>query len=335
MGSSCMNGFELINLHPPQADVLATVHDGLRRHPRQLPAWLLYDQHGSALFDAITRQPEYSLTRVEQALLRQEAASMARALPTAGLLMEFGAGSAEKVSPLLEAMKDPAYLAIDISAEHLRGAGERLQQRHPAIPMLGLCADYSQPLQLPLPPHLAQRPRVGFFPGSSLGNFCPEQAITFLSRLRQLLGPEGLLLIGIDQPRNRALLEAAYDDAAGISAAFAFNLLTRLQRDLGAELDSAGFAYQARWEEAHNRIAMALVAQGHQQLKVAGLESCFAPGDELITEYSYKFNPRDFLLLAAQSGWHGRARWSDADEHFSVHLLEPSDGEQTEPVKES
>lgn len=327
--SSCTNSFELIDLHPAQADVVAAVHQGLERRPRQLPAWLLYDQKGSELFDAITRQPEYSLTRTEQALLTSKGSEMATSLPAGCLLVEFGAGSAEKVSPLLDAMENPAYLAIDISAAHLVSAGERLQQRHPSIPMLGLCADYSQPLELPLPSQMLRRPRVGFFPGSSLGNFCPNQAITFLIRLRQLLGPEGMLLIGIDQPREPALLEAAYDDAAGISAAFALNLLRRLQRDLGAKLNVDGFSYQARWDEANSRIAMALVAKGEQQLIVAGLESCFAPGEELITEYSYKFSPKAFLTLAARAGWQKRDRWSDNREHFSVHLLEPCEGEQT------
>ena len=330
MSSSCTTSFELIDLHPAKADVMAAVRQGLQRRPRQLPAWLLYDQKGSELFDAITKQPEYSLTRTEQALLTSKGSAMANNLPAGCLLVEFGAGSAEKVSPLLDAMDDPAYLAIDISAEHLVKSGERLQQRHPSTPMLGLCADYSQPLELPLPSEMLRRPRVGFFPGSSLGNFCPSEAITFLTRLRQLLGPEGMLLIGIDQPRDPALLEAAYDDAAGISAAFALNLLERLQRDLGAKLKMDGFSYQVRWEEAHSRIAMALTPKGEQQLIVAGMESCFAPGEELITEYSYKFSPKAFLTLASRAGWQKRHRWSDNREHFSIHLLEPCDGEQTE-----
>ena len=329
MTRSCTNSFELIDLHPAPADVAAAVRQGLQRQPRQLPAWLLYDQQGSELFDAICRQPEYDLTRNEQQLLVQQAGAMANWLPEGTLVVEFGAGSAEKVSPLLEALTTPAYVAIDISAAHLRQAGERLQRRHPAIPMLGLCADYSQPMPLPLPAALASRPRLGFFPGSSLGNFNPAEAIAFLQRVRQLLGSSAQLLIGIDQPRDPALLEAAYDDAAGISAAFARNLLLRLQRDLQVQLDPDGFAYQARWEAREQRIAMALVAKGKQPLQLDDLEVCFGSGEELITEYSYKYAPSDFLALAAKAGWQGRQRWSDAKGHFSVHLLHQSEDEQT------
>ena len=332
MTRSCTNRFELIDLHPAPADVAAAVRQGLQQQPRQLPAWLLYDQRGSELFDAICRQPEYDLTRNEQQLLRQQAGAMASWLPKGALVVEFGAGSAEKVSPLLEALTDPAYVAIDISAAHLRKAGERLQLRHPGIAMLGICADYSQPLPLPLPAALARRPRLGFFPGSSLGNFSPAEAIAFLQRVRQLLGRGAQLLIGIDQPRDPALLEAAYDDAAGISAAFARNLLQRLQRDLKAQLDPHGFGYQARWEASQQRIAMALVARGEQHLQVGDLKVRFRAGEELITEYSYKYAPNAFLALAAQAGWQGRQRWSDAQEHFSVHLLRQGEDEQTAEV---
>ncbi len=146
-------------------------------------------------------------------------------------------------------MDKPSYLAIDISAEHLQEAGTRLQERHPSIPMLGICADYSQPLELPLPKAWQSKPMVGFFPGSSLGNFEPDAAINFLQRIRQLLGENAQLLIGIDQPREPSQLEAAYDDKAGVSAAFAKNLLRRLQRDLAIELDPEPFTYQAAWEQ--------------------------------------------------------------------------------------
>jgi dimethylhistidine N-methyltransferase len=314
--------FELIDLHPAPADVAAAVRAGLQRQPRQLPAWLLYDQRGSELFAEICHQPEYQLTRTEQALLNAHARAIAAPLPAGPLVLEFGAGSAEKVSPLLDALRDPAYMAIDISAAHLGQAGSRLQARHPQVPMLGLCADYSQPLVLPLPPPLQQRPRLGFFPGSSLGNFEPAEALQFLGRLNQMLGLGSLLLIGIDQPRPPALLEAAYNDRAGISAAFALNLLTRLQRELGAELDPSGFSYRARWQEQEQRIEMALVSQGQQRLRLLGLELEFAPGEALITEYSYKFSPQAFIQLAAAAGWTPRGRWCDPADQFSLHLLQ-------------
>ena len=321
--------FELIDLHPAPTDVSKAVLGGLNRSPKQLPAWLLYDRQGSALFDAICEQPEYTLTRLEKDLLNTQAQAIAEALPTGSLVVEFGAGSAEKVSPLLDAMDEPSYLAIDISAEHLRHAGARLQERHPSVPMLGICADYSQPLELPLPKAWQSKPMVGFFPGSSLGNFEPDAAINFLQRIRQLLGENAQLLIGIDQPREPALLEAAYDDKAGVSAAFAKNLLLRLQRDLAIELDAEPFTYQAAWEPEHQRIAMALVASSPQIWTIGASSVPFSAGEALITEYSYKYAPSDFLALAAQAGWQAAKRWCDAADHFSLHLLTQGDDART------
>ncbi|MFL2673004.1 MAG: L-histidine N(alpha)-methyltransferase [Prochlorococcaceae cyanobacterium] len=321
--------FELIDLHPAPTDVSKAVIDGLKRTPKQLPAWLLYDRQGSALFDAICKQPEYTLTRLEKELLGRQAQAIAEALPAGSLVVEFGAGSAEKVSPLLDGMDEPSYLAIDISAEHLRDAGARLQERHPGVPMLGICADYSQPLELPLPKAWQSKSMVGFFPGSSLGNFEPDTAINFLKRIRQLLGENAQLLIGIDQPREPALLEAAYDDKSGVSAAFAKNLLLRLQRDLAIELDPEPFTYQAAWEPEHQRIAMALVASSPQIWTIGGSNIGFAAGEPLITEYSYKYAPSDFLALAAQAGWQAAKRWCDAADHFSLHLLTQGDDART------
>ena len=321
--------FELIDLHPAPTDVTKAVLNGLNRSPKQLPAWLLYDRQGSALFDAIGEQPEYTLTRLEKELLGRQAQAIAEALPAGSLVVEFGAGSAEKVSPLLHAIDEPSYLAIDISAEHLRDAGARLQERHPSIPMLGICADYSQPLDLPLPKAWQRKPMVGFFPGSSLGNFEPHEAINFLQRIRQLLGESAQLLIGIDQPREPALLEAAYDDKAGVSAAFAKNLLLRLQRDLAIELDPEPFTYQATWEPEHQRIAMALMASSPQTWSIGASSIPFSGGEPLITEYSYKYAPSDFLALAAQAGWQAAKRWCDAADHFSLHLLTQGDDART------
>ena len=317
--------FELINLHPAPTDVSQAVLEGLSRTPKQLPAWLLYDRKGSALFDAICQQPEYSLTRLEKSLLKTQSRAIARALPPGSLVVEFGAGSAEKVSPLLVAIEQPSYLAIDISAEHLQQSGRRLQQRHPCVPMLGICADYSQPLELPLPKAWRSKTMVGFFPGSSLGNFEPDAAISFLQRIRQLLGASAQLLIGIDQPRQQELLEAAYDDAEGVSAAFAKNLLLRLQRDLKIGLNPDEFRYEAQWESDHQRIAMALVATSPQTWSMGCTSVAFAAGEALITEYSYKYSPSDFLGLAAQAGWQGSQRWCDANDHFSLHLLTQGD----------
>ena len=320
------------------------VIEGLRRDPKQLPAWFLYDDEGSRLFELICEQPEYSLTRTETALLEREAPAIAAALGQ-GVLVEFGAGSARKVGPLLEAMArqaapaanpapspapnpapgQPAYVALDISASHLQEACDRLQRRHPQVPMLGICCDYSQLEALPSHPLLNGQAHLGFFPGSSLGNFEPAAAQELLAQLRHLLGPGGQLLIGIDQPKSRERLEAAYNDRAGVSAAFARNLLTRLNRDLAGDFNPQAFRYRARWQAAESRIEMALVSEESQRVQLAGQTWTFASGEPLITETSAKYGAEAFLALAAPAGWRGAARWSDPDHDLCLHLLVQAD----------
>jgi dimethylhistidine N-methyltransferase len=315
---------ELLDLHPAPADMRELVIEGLSRNPRQLPAWFLYDAEGSRLFDLICQQPEYSLTATETALLEREAPAIAAALG-AGTLVEFGAGSARKVAPLLQALSNPAYVALDISAEHLTAACERLEQQFPAVPILGVCCDYSQLEQLPEHPLLSGTAHLGFFPGSSIGNFEPEAARALLVQMQRLLGPGGKLLIGIDQPKTVQRLEAAYNDAAGVSAAFALNLLRRLNRDLAGSFDLAAFRYQARWRAEASHIEMALVSQRAQQVHVAGQVWDFAEGEALITETSAKYSPESFLELAASAGWRGLRRWSDPAGDLSLHLLRQAD----------
>ena len=319
---------ELLDLHPAPADVRRLVIEGLSRSPKQLPAWFLYDAEGSRLFDLICQQPEYSLTATETALLEAQAPAIAAALGP-GTLLEFGAGSARKGSPLLEAIEaagqSPAYVALDISAEHLQQACGRLQRRHPAAAIAGICCDYSQLRALPEHPLLSGSAHLGFFPGSSLGNFEPQAAQELLRQFRRLLGPGGTLLIGIDQPKQVERLEAAYDDAAGVSAAFALNLLARLNRELAGEFDLAAFRYRARWIPQASHIEMALVSECVQTVQVAGRCWSFAAGEPLITETSVKYTPEAFLALAAASGWRGAQRWSDPAGDLSLHLLVQAD----------
>jgi dimethylhistidine N-methyltransferase len=315
---------ELLDLHPAPADMRALVIEGLSRSPKQLPAWFLYDAEGSRLFELICQQPEYTLTATETALLEHQAPAIAKALGR-GTLVEFGAGSARKVAPLLRALSDQAYVALDISAEHLAEACTRLQQQFPGADILGICCDYSQLQQLPPHPLLSGSAHLGFFPGSSLGNFKPAAAIALLAQFRRLLGPGGRLLIGIDQPKPVPQLEAAYNDRAGISAAFALNLLQRLNRDLQGTFDPAGFRYQARWVPEASHIEMALVSRRAQEVSVAGRRWSFATGEPLITETSAKYSPEAFLELAAAAGWRPQARWSDAADDLSLHLLVQAD----------
>lgn len=314
---------QLIDLHPPNADMHRLLRDGLQRNPRQLPAWFLYDKEGSRLFDQICQQPEYSLTRTEIALLESSAEEIARACGP-GIIVEFGAGSARKVGPLLEAMHPSAYVALDISTEHLQQATAALQTQYPWVPMLGICCDHSQLDVLPDHPLIRGKRRVGFFPGSSLGNFTREEAIALLRRFKLLLDG-GPLLLGLDQPKTSALLEAAYNDAAGISAAFAHNLLRRLNNDLKADFNPDHFRYEAVWQEAQSRVRMALISERDQRVSIEGESWTFSEGQPLVTEYSVKYSPEMARTLAEEAGWRWCQRWHDPADDLSLHWLEAAD----------
>ena len=314
---------ELLDLHPAQADLEQLVRQGMHSRPRQLPAWLLYDSEGSKLFAAICEQPEYSLTRTEIGLLNQEADAIAMAVGD-GALVEFGIGNARKVSPLLKALNSDLFVGLDISREALRDALNGLSREHPETTMLGICCDHSQLDALPQHPRLDGRRRIGFFPGSSLGNFSGPEAVALLQRFRRLLNG-GPLLLGLDQPRDPEELEAAYDDAAGVSASFARNLLKRLNRDLRGDIDPDRFRYRARWQSDKSRIEMALISDRPQTVTLAGERWHFDADEAWITEHSVKYSPTAAGELAQQAGWRIQQRWHDADDHLSLHLLLPAD----------
>ena len=314
---------ELIDLHPAAGDLRDLVRDGLSRQPKQLPAWMLYDAEGSRLFAEICQQPEYTLTRTEIRLLEDNAAAIAEAVGD-GVMLEFGIGNARKVDPLLRALRPSAFVALDISRSALSEALRGLASSHPATAMLGICCDHSVLDDLPSHPLLDRQRRIGFFPGSSLGNFSPDAAVALLKRFRHLLAG-GPLLLGLDQPRDPQQLEAAYDDAAGVSAAFARNLLHRLNRDLEGSIDASRFDYRARWDEQQQRIEMALVSRGHQTIDLDGERWTFDDNEALITEHSVKYTPEAAAELARTAGWSIRQRWHDSQDHLSLHLLEPAD----------
>jgi len=312
----------LLDLHPEPADMARLVREGMARTPKQLPAWLLYDAEGSRLFEAICAQPEYSLTRTETALLEERAPELAAALGS-GVVVEFGAGSARKVGPLLAALQPPAYVALDISAAHLAPACEELQRRHPTVPVLGICCDYTALVALPPHPLLQNQRRVGFYPGSSIGNFEPAEAEAMLAHFRQLLGPESALVVGVDHPKAVERLEAAYDDAAGVSAAFALNLLHRLNRDLAGDFQPEAFRYRARWEPGPSRVTMELVSLRPQTVTLAGTTWTFAAGETLVSEHSVKYTPAAFTALAERAGWRTTAAFSDPRGDLSLRVLVP------------
>ena len=314
---------ELIDLHPAPADLHRLVEAGLAQQPKQLPAWLLYDAEGSRLFAEICEQPEYTLTRTEITLLEQRAPEIASAVGE-GVVMEFGIGNARKVDPLLTALRPPAFIALDISRTALEDSLSALAEGHQDTPMLGICCDHSTLDALPHHPRLQGERRIGFFPGSSLGNFQPQDAVSVLERFRRLLAG-GPLLLGLDQPRDPSLLEAAYNDAAGVSAAFARNLLHRLNRELNGNVRPEQFHYRARWQPQHQRIEMALVSRCEQTVQLAQQSWAFAEGEALITEHSVKYSPEAAAELASRAGWRIRQRWHDPNDTLSLHWLEPAD----------
>ena len=314
---------ELIDLHPAPADLHRLVQAGLAQQPKQLPAWLLYDAEGSRLFAEICEQPEYTLTRTEITLLEQRAPEIASAVGE-GVVVEFGIGNARKVDPLLTALRPPAFIALDISRTALEDSLSALAEGHQDTPMLGICCDHSTLDALPHHPRLQGERRIGFFPGSSLGNFQPQDAVSVLERFRRLLAG-GPLLLGLDQPRDPSLLEAAYNDAAGISAAFARNLLHRLNRELNGNVRPEQFHYRARWQPEQQRIEMALVSRCEQTVQLAQQSWAFAEGEALITEHSVKYSPEAAAELASRAGWRIRQRWHDPNDTLSLHWLEPAD----------
>lgn len=312
--------FHFHDLQPPRDDFRAAVIDGLRRRPRRLSPKYFYDARGSALFDAITALPEYYLTRTEIALLRAHGHEMAAELGQDSVLLEFGSGSDVKIRLLLDALRPRAYLPLDISVAHLRRAAAAIAADHPRLQVHALCVDYTRPFTLPAT--LDHHRRAAFFPGSSIGNFEPAQAIRLLQGIARLLGDGGRLLIGVDLKKDAATLHAAYNDASGITAAFNLNLLQRMRGELGAAVDSAAFRHHAFYNADAGRIEMHLAAIGAQAIGIDGEHFSFGDGETIHTENSYKFSLDEFAALADAAGFATRRVWRDDAGLFSVHCLQ-------------
>lgn len=305
--------------HPTPADVHAEVLAGLALPNKRLPPKLFYDQAGSRLFDAITELPEYYPTRTEIEILRTHGAAMADRLGHDCVLIELGSGSSLKIQLLLAALQPQIYVPIDISRDHLLESAQTLAARFPQLAIHAVCADYSSPFTLPLEPDWPRR--AAFFPGSSIGNFDPDDARRFLARVAHLLGDGGRLLIGVDLRKDPALLNAAYNDAQGVTAAFNLNLLTRVNRELEGDFDLNAFAHRAFFNESKSRIEMHLVSLVEQQVRIAGQQVAFRAGETIHTENSYKYGIADFQALAQAAGLTSEQVWSDPQELFSVHCL--------------
>ncbi|WP_066268044.1 L-histidine N(alpha)-methyltransferase [Hydrogenophaga palleronii] len=318
-----------VQLHRPRADaVQPELIAGLLATPARIAPKFFYDALGSRLFDAITELPEYYPTRTEAAVFAQHGAEMARHLPEGAVLVDLGAGSCAKAARLFPLLQPSAYVPVDISVDYLRDTLAALQQRHPELPMLGLGMDFST--RFALGPDsatwlqeraLAQRPRVVFYPGSSIGNFQPDEALALLCQTHAVCesgGTGGGLLIGVDRVKARTVLEPAYDDALGVTAAFNRNLLRHVNHLLQADFAPAAWQHVALFNADASRIEMHLQATGAQTVRWPEGERRFADGERLHTENSYKWQPEDFAALLREAGFGEPRHWTDANGWFSV-----------------
>jgi dimethylhistidine N-methyltransferase len=293
---------------------------GLSRQPRAIPAKFLYDARGSALFDEICELPEYYLTRTETAILRERAHDIARLAGSGVALVEFGSGSSVKSRLLLDAMPDLAvYAPIDISRQHLHEQAALLRRDYPKLPVEPVFGDY---MALRALPGLAKdAPRLGFFPGSTIGNLEPEEATAFLRNARSLLGRDGALVLGADLRKDAQVLHDAYNDAAGVTAAFTVNLLARMNRELGGTFDIEAFAHDASYNIELGRIEIFFRSLREQSAMVGGRRFAFAAGERIHTEYSYKYDVHGIEALARSGGFKIGELWTDKDRLFAVSYL--------------
>jgi dimethylhistidine N-methyltransferase len=293
---------------------------GLSRPRKATPPKWLYDARGSALYELICEQPEYYPPRIETALLERHGVELADAIGPDALVFEYGAGNARKTALLLGALRRPtAYVPVDISREPLLAAAEALGARFPRLPVRPVLADFTAPFTLPAS-DIPCRRRVAFFPGSTIGNFDAPDAVALLRRMARDAGPGGLLAIGVDLPKEEAVLVAAYDDARGATAAFDLNLLARMNRELGADFRLSNFRHRSAWNARLSRVEMHLDSREPQVVRVAGRTFGFERGETIHTESAYKWEPRAFDALAAIAGWTPEAAWTDDRAWFALRL---------------
>ncbi len=309
-------------VHDDSDDFAAAVLAGLSQPQKVIPARFFYDHAGSELFEAITELPEYYPTRTEIGILTAHAADIGTAVGPGRAVVEFGSGSSAKTPLLLRAIAPAAYVPVDISAEFLQQSAAALAADFPGLTVLPVAADFTQRFRLPQ--GVAAMPKLGFFPGSTLGNLAPMAAVDLLRSFGDVLGPESWLVIGLDlapgATKSRETLEAAYDDAQGVTAAFNLNLLTRINRELDGDIACDDFAHRAVWNADLGRIEMHLVALRDTVFGVAGTYFNMAAGETIHTENSYKWTLPEARLVARASGWEPVAGWFDAGARFTVQL---------------
>jgi L-histidine N-alpha-methyltransferase len=311
----------IYDLASQQASIRGEVLGGLTREPKELPPKLFYDARGSQLFDQICELEEYYPTRTELAIMRAHATEMATLIGPDGLLVEYGSGSSLKTRILLDHLVAPAgYVPVDISCEHLLRSADSLAADYPHVQVVPVWADYTAGFTLPRP---EQRPAraVVYFPGSTIGNCHPIEAVQLLRQIAQLVGPGGGLLIGVDLQKDRATLELAYNDRAGVTAVFNLNMLARINRELGADFQLDLFHHIARYNDHFARIEMHLVSQCAQTVDIGGVPIAFSEGERILTECSYKYTVESFGALARVGGFEITHVWTDPRRLFSVQYL--------------
>jgi dimethylhistidine N-methyltransferase len=314
-------GFAFLDLAPSEESFRDAVLAGLAAKPKSLPCKFFYDARGSALFEAICETPEYYLTRAETAILETQAAAIAERIGPHCRLVELGSGASQKVRLLLGALEvSLAYVPVDISRDHLRQAAAGLAADFPELRVVAVCADYTRPFDLPNLPGPAGK-RVGFFPGSTIGNFEPDGVVGFLAHCGHLLGAGAEMLIGADIKKDKRILDAAYNDAAGLNAAFNLNLLHRIANELDAEIDVDKFAHVAFYNPDEGRVELYIRSLEAQSVTVGGRRFAFAKGELIHTENSYKYSIAEFRDLAARAGFQTLETWTDPDGMFGVYYL--------------
>lgn len=313
---------DLVDLSPAVERFRHDVVEALSRQPRrELPTQYLYDERGSRLFDRICELPEYYPTRTELAIMERDARAMAEAIGPGALIVEYGSGSSLKTRRLLEQLPRAAgCVLVDISRDHLLRSAEALAARFPQVEILPVCADFTAPFDVPTPRAEVHR-RVVYFPGSTIGNFLPSQAIGLLRQMAEQAGPGGGLLIGTDLRKDPAVLEAAYNDAQGVTAEFNLNLLRRINRELGANFRLDAWRHRAIYDQELGRIEMLLVSREDQTIEVAGRRFEVTRGEAIRTEYSHKYAIEGFVRMAGKAGFEPVKVWTDPQQLFAVHLL--------------
>ena len=311
---------QLIDFHPPRADMHSDVLEGLSRPQKKLSPKYFYDARGSELFEDITRLPEYYLTRTENAIMEASIDDMARLIGPRAAVIEFGSGSGAKIRRLLKHLVEPeACVPVEISRGHLLASARALAADHPQLKIIAVCADFTRDFELP--PVTGARRNLVFFPGSTIGNFPAEEAISLLKVMNHAAGEGGALLIGADLVKDSHTLEAAYNDSAGVTAQFNINLLVRINRELRADFDLDAFHHLARYNETAKRIEMFLISQQEQFVHIGDTRIHFARGERILTEFACKYELDAFADMVSKAGFRVEQTWTDARRQFSVQYL--------------